>query len=129
MVLAGGAFVLAVARQRDSQLRHVAMGHVEEIRRTLEAFIKERSYLPATLDELPPGRPAIPYPSLDEIRRLREEGGPYVLFAGPFRGMILPRGDGCAAVLYDHGEIRTRWLTGPELREERIRRRALLGER
>ena len=98
----------------------------------VEEFLEKRSFLPPALpndllEEL--GTPRRAYPHHQDVPHLRGLAGPYMLFAGPHVGLILPGRDGCAVVMYDHGTIRTTWMSLAAVKAESQKREALLENR
>ncbi len=127
LLFAGGVVLCAlVVRQRDQRVRLAALHKLDPARQWLNDYLAESSFLPPRLEKVEIERPAMQYPAPAEIMVLRNEAGPFALFAGPVAGMIMPGADGCAALVYEDGRVHTRWLTLQELRAARQHREALV---
>lgn len=129
LLLSAIAFCALVVWNRDTHLKARAMEWAGSIQVWLTKYVQDRSYLPPQLpaDVIGTvGALELPYPNRDEIVWLRTLDGPYVLVAGPKQGLIMPGGDGCAVVVYDHGTIRTAWMPRSEVRAEAQKRKDLV---
>lgn len=131
LVLSASGFCALVVWHRDAQLKTAAMDWAETTQAWFQAYIDERGYLPFELSpDLPKaGGPfELQYPNIEQVTRLRDQTGPYVLVAGPRQGLITPGADGCAAVIYDHGKIRVEWMTRSEIETAEKQRQSWLGQ-
>ncbi len=122
-------FCLIVVRQRDVQNREAGMRWAREIQGSLQKILDERKFLPQKLpagQELEQASPFVPYPQPAEVSRLELAEQPFLLIAGPRRGLILPGQDGYACVMYDSGKVEAVWLSVPEAQAAQKRRQQLL---
>lgn len=129
LALSALVFLAFVVQQRDVRAREIAVQRLEPVRKWLADYVEERGYLPPEVPEdlaLLPEHPALPYPAKEEINRIRRHEGPFALVIGQSVGLITPGTDGCAAVVYDHGQVRVEWLTLAEIRAEREKRLDML---
>jgi hypothetical protein len=124
-VVSAVVFLGFVVQQRDARGRELALQQLEPARQWLADYLAERGYLPPEVPEDAghiPERPALAYPAREEITRLRRHDGPYALIIGRSLGLITPGMDGCAAIIYDHGNVYVQWLSLDEIRAERQKR-------
>jgi hypothetical protein len=127
--LAAIVFCVLVVWQRDTRLRNLALAWADDVRQLLQAHLDEHAILPLEFpdkDLIDVSLLEMRYPTADEIPRLKDKPGPYVVIAGPRRGMITPDASGCAALIYEQGKIRVEWLTRPDIEREREIRRNLV---
>jgi hypothetical protein len=132
LVISAAVFCVLVVRERDNRVRVVAMAEATRVAAGIQAYLNEWHAIPH-LERLPPeaqfagGPGAIRYPGSSAIQILREHQGPFVLVTGLRQGMVLPGGDGAAAVICDHGRVFAQWLTDAQIRAEQTKRNAILG--
>ena len=132
LLLSAIVYCVLVVWQRDNLLRNAAIDRVVNIQVWVQEFLDERSFLPPALpDDLLDGlgTPLCAYPHRHDVPHLRGLTGPYMLLAGPRQGLIMPGHDGCAVVMYDHGTIRTTWMSLAAVEAESQKREALLKNR
>ncbi|MCB9850265.1 MAG: hypothetical protein H6817_06130 [Phycisphaerales bacterium] len=130
LIVSAMLFVAVVCWQRD--LVHVkrATDTADLARTWIAQFYEAKDYLPFALPDKLARQfisPEIPYPSRDEIYTLTGIPGPYVLIATARQGLLPPREAGSAAVIFDHGEFRTEWMSSTRVTAEQRHRDALLG--
>ena len=119
-------FCVLVILNRDHNARIRAVADLEKPCAEIQHFIDEEGYLPSRYPIEEPATAAIAYPQLHELIKLRASDGPFVVYAGPVVGLIMPKKDGFPAIIYERGKLRTAWLTSADLREERARRKAIV---
>ena len=121
-------FCAIVVRQRDIGRKENSLKWAEKIQVRLQGILDERKFLPRTLPDdlgVDPAELRLPYPLPDEVSRLETADAPFMLIVGPRVGLILPGGDGCAAVVFDAGRVEAAWLTIAEV-DAAQKRRAML---
>jgi hypothetical protein len=127
--LAALAFCLLVVWQRDARMKGAAMAWAEDVQSVLQRHLSEHASLPTEFPDaelIDLKNLEMPYPKAVDIPKLEGDPGPYVVIASPRRGLITPGGDGCAALIYDHGRFRIDWLTRADIERERAIRRELV---
>ncbi len=122
-------FCLVVVRQRDARSKLDSLRWAERIESSLQQILDERGFLPRKLPEgleLKKGEPLAHYPNSIELSQLEASDQPFLIIAGPRKGLILPATDGCACVLFDDGKVTAAWLSMSEWVEAHSRRKKLL---
>ncbi len=128
LIVSAFVFCMLVVRQRDATRRELNLKWAENIQVQLQKILDERKFLPRSLPtdlDVNPETLKIPYPSPDAVSRLEIQDQPFVLIAGPPKGLIMPGGDGCAVVLFDAGRVSAEWMTITEVEAALERRRKL----
>jgi len=129
LVVSAIVFCLIVVRQRDLHNKKVGMRWAKRVEVGLQKILDERKFLPQKLPdglELEHRTALVPYPRSDEVSRLELAEQPFLVIAGPRRGLILPGQDGCACVMFDAGRVQAAWLSVPEVQAAQKRREQLL---
>jgi len=131
LILAVSALVYCglIVFRRDAKVKEAALVDARQVRASLADALRTQGFLPPRLpneDSLPIShQDLIPYPRPEQVRRLREHDGPYILWCSPRNGRILPGADGHAAVEFHDGELNLRWLSISAAREAREQRSVL----
>jgi hypothetical protein len=128
LVISAVMFIFVVSWHRDLARIKAAMDAATAAANWIQAYSQDRGHLPfelpeAATDALSPL--SVPYPTRADIYRLGDLPGPFVLVAGSRQGLLL-REAGCAAVVFEDGAAKAKWLTYDEVVAARQRRADLL---
>ncbi len=130
LIVSAIVFCLIVVRQRDARSRDSSMQWAQRVEASLQKILDERTFLPQKLPEglkIEKGVALAPYPQPNEVSRLESSEQPFLVIAGPRKGLIMPNQDGCACVMFDDGKVKAAWLSIAEFVAAQKRRDQLLG--
>ncbi|GJM24147.1 MAG: hypothetical protein DHS20C16_05620 [Phycisphaerae bacterium] len=129
LVVSAIVFCLIVVRQRDMRSKDASLQWAKRVEASLQKILDERKFLPQRLPDgldLDHGAAQVSYPQATQVSRLELSEQPFLVIAGPRKGLIMPGQDGCAGVMYDAGKVEAIWLSVAELEAARERRQKLM---
>lgn len=121
---------MIVVRQRDMRSKDASLQWAKRVEVSLQKILDERKFLPQKFPgglEIDQGVPLVPYPQPAEVSQLESSDQPFLVIAGPRKGLILPGQDGCACVMFDSGKVKAAWLSMAEFQAAQQRRQQLVG--